>query len=393
MSTSASDLRVGFGVAPITPDVPVFLAGFSARSQAAEGVHDELEARAISVARGGQRLVLIVCDLLGMSPDVALDVRGAVATALGLDLACILTACTHTHTGPSVLRGGEALGWPTPERYVQYLIDGCVAAATEAVAATEPADLFCARRALPTDLSINRRSLPYDPTFAVLDARRPDGSRVGTLANVGIHPVALGVQCLKVSTDWVGPFRNALSAVTGGGAVLLQGALGDVNPVEPHHHDELGDYHHAHHIGVGVADAVLAVLDDLEPVTGSIGEAISRTFQAPTGPTPLSLLAGVTGDLEVELVEWDLGSVRLVSVPGEAFHELGNELARSRAAEVLLAGLSPAWQGYLPVPWAAGLGDQYEETVSYGEAFVATVREHLLRDPFRPHAEPRGPGT
>lgn len=380
-----TEVRVGFGAAPITPEVPVFLAGFSARSQAAEGVHDELEARAVMIERGDQRLLLIVCDLLGMSPDVSLEVRGAVASAIELDLSRVLTACTHTHTGPSVLRGGEVLGWPTPEQYVQRLVDGCIVAARHAVAEVEPADLFCARRPLPAAVSMNRRSLPYDPTFAVLDARRPDGSTVGTLANVGIHPVALGVHCLKVSTDWVGPFRSALTAVTGGGAVLLQGALGDVNPTEPHHHDELGDYHHAEHIGRGVAEAVADILGDLEPVTGPIGQAISRTFQAPVGITPLTMLAGLSGDLDVELVEWEIGSVRLVSVPGEAFHQLGREVEASRAAQVLLAGLSPSWQGYLPVPWDEGPGEHYEETVSYGEEFVARVRDHLLHDPFRTH--------
>ncbi len=380
-----TDVRVGFGSALITPEVPVFLAGFSARSQAAEGVHDELEARAVLIGGGGQRLLLIVCDLLGMSPDVALDVRRAVGEALDLDLSRVLTACTHTHTGPSVLRGAEALGWPTPDQYVQRLVDGCVAAARAAAAAAEPADLFCARRPLPAALSMNRRDLPYDSTFAVLDARRPDGSTVGTLANVGIHPVALGVHCLKVSTDWVGPFRAALSAVTGGGAVLLQGALGDVNPTEPHHHDELGDYHHADHVGRGVADAVVEILGDLKPVTGPIGQAISRTFQAPAGITPLTMLSGLSGDIDVELVEWELGSVRLVSMPGEAFHQLGRDVAASREVPVLLAGLSPAWQGYLPVPWGEGPGDHYEETVSYGQEFVAHVRDHLLHDPFHTH--------
>lgn len=45
---------------------------------------------------------------------------------------------------------------------------------------------------------------------------------------------------------------------------------------------------------------------------------------------------------------------------------------------MILAGLAPAWQGYLPMPW----GEGYEETVSYGEEFVAAVHRHLLIDPF-----------
>lgn len=373
-----TDVRVGFGSGRITPDVPVFLAGFAARIEPATGVHDELEARAVMIERDEQRLLLVVCDLLGMSPEVARDVRRAVATALDLPLERVLTASTHTHTGPSVLRGGEVLGWPTPEGYEGHLLDGCVTAARAAVAAAEPAALFCARRPLPAAVSMNRRGLPYDPTFAVLDARRPDGSSVALVANVGVHPVALGAHCLQVSSDWVGPFHAAVTAATGGGSILLQGALGDVNPTEPRRHDDHGDHHHAAQIGQGVADAVLGILGDLELVTGPFGGAISRTIQAPVGTTPLTMLTGLSGQLDVELVEWDLGSLRLMSVPGEAFHAFGASVQASRDVDVLLAGLAPAWQGYLPAPW----GDGYEETVSYGEEFVKTVHAALRLDPF-----------
>ena len=76
--------------------------------------------------------------------------------------------------------------------------------------------------------------------------------------------------------------------------------------------------------------------------------------------------------MDVELVEWSIGDVRLVSIPGEAFHALGREIAKVRDDRVLLAGLSP-WQGYLPHPY----GDGYEEGVSYGPQAVAAIREAL----------------
>lgn len=330
------------------------------------------------IERDGQHLVLIVCDLLAMSPDVARQIRLFTAEELDLPLERVITACTHTHTGPSVLRGGEKLGWPTPEGYESRLVAGCVKAARAALATAEPAELFCSRRRLPAGVSMNRRGLPYDPTFAVLEARRPDGSSIGLVANVGVHPVSLGAHCLKVSADWIDPFRTAVTEATGGAAMLLQGSLGDVNPIEPDHHAERGDHHHAEQIGHGIADAVLATLGELEPVTGPFGGAVSRTFQAPLGTTPLTVLTGLSGDLEVELVEWDLGSLRLMTVPGEAFHAFGASVRASRDATVLLAGLAPAWQGYLPMPW----GDGYEETVSYGQEFVVAVHEQLLHDPF-----------
>jgi hypothetical protein len=79
----------------------------------------------------------------------------------------------------------------------------------------------------------------------------------------------------------------------------------------------------------------------------------------------------------VELIEWALGNVRLVSIPGEAFHLLGREIAASRSGRVLLAGIAPSWNGYLPHPW----GDGYEEGVSYGQDAVRAIREALTVAP------------
>jgi hypothetical protein len=79
----------------------------------------------------------------------------------------------------------------------------------------------------------------------------------------------------------------------------------------------------------------------------------------------------------VEFLEWAIGDVRLVSIPGEAFHQLGREISSSRDDRVLLAGIAPSWHGYLPVPW----GEGYEEGVSFGEEAVAAMRSALLESP------------
>ena len=176
-------LDVGFGAAVITPPTPVQLAGFI-EDQPATEVHDDLEVRAMYVRGELGAVCLLVCDLLGMSPSFARPVRESVAAALGLEVGAVLTSCVHTHAGPSTIAGSEALGWVTPEGYRELLVEQCTAAARAAAAAAVPASLRAGRFPLPAGLSINRRGLPYEPTFAVLDAIAPDGSRVGTLANV-----------------------------------------------------------------------------------------------------------------------------------------------------------------------------------------------------------------
>jgi hypothetical protein len=367
-------LEVGFGGGVITPPTPVQLAGF-VEDQPATEVHDDLEVRAMYVRGELGAVCLVVCDLLGMSRSFARPVRESVAAALGLEVAAVLTSCVHTHAGPSTIAGSEALGWATPEGYRELLVEQCTAAARAAAQRAVPASLRAGRFALPAELSINRRGLPYEPTFAVLDVLAADGSRVGTLANIAIHPVALGPECLAVSSDWVGSFRTALEGRAGGSAVLLSGALGDVNP---HHvHRQGNDCHRdgfaeAEQLGRDVAEAVDQVLPDAESVepAGPKVERV-RTLDVTLGDT---LLAAGQGGRErsIELVEWTIGPVRLVSVPGEAFHALGRDIER-RGPHVLVAGLTPEWHGYLPVPYTEG----YEESMSYGPDAVAAIARAL----------------
>ena len=373
-------LEVGFGSAVITPDLPVVLAGFGARKGPATGVHDDLTAQAVVLRQDGTTVCLMVLDLLLLGADLAAPVRAAVARALGISPAEVMTSCTHTHAGPAATGAVRRIGWPVPEGYLERLIDGCVAAASAAQRACEAATLRYARADLPADLSLNRRGLPYAPTYAVLDVLRADGSRIGSVANVGIHPVALGITCTEVSGDWVASYREAAGRATGAPAVLLPGALGDVNPTrDPHTEpDAGGNWETARLLGTEVADCVGQLLPRAEPLPATVRALPVRRERLRAGATIPALLNGVLlRKVDVELQEWALGGVRLVSVPGEAFHALGRAVDRARDDRALLAGLAPAYHGYLPAPFGRG----YEEKMSYGSRFVGRLTEALLDVP------------
>jgi hypothetical protein len=369
-------LAAGCGRALITPELPVILAGFFDRATPATEVHDDLEVRALYCADGAGAVCLVICDLLGLSPSYATPVRDAVAAALDLPRGAVLTAATHTHSGPSCIAGTDAIGWPEAAGYRELLAGRATEAALAARGNATPAQLAHRRAALPDGLSINRRGLPYDPWFSFLDIVDPDGGgRIGVLANVAVHPVALGPECLAVSADWVGPFRSALERQAGGTALLLSGALGDVNPRHVHRqgndcgHDGFAE---AAVLGTEIAEVVASELAHATALEDAVAVVDTRRFEAATGETVLTRLGGITG-AEVELVEWSLGGVRLISVPGEAFHAFGRAIEQSRAAPVLIAGLSPVWQGYLPVPFRDG----YEEGMSYGASFVTAVLDAI----------------
>ncbi len=387
-------MRAGVGVASITPTPPVYLAGFGARTEPATDVLDDLEARALYLEDADTPLVLVVCDLLGMSAGFSLPVRHAIADRLGLDLPNVLLSCTHTHQGPSTIAGSEAIGWPTPEGYADLLRDGCVSAAAAARDAATPATLRYARAPLPDGFAFNRRALPYDaPWFAVLDilgdGLSPNDRRIALLVNLCIHPVLLGPDWYKVATDWVGPMRRALESAYGGTAIELTGSLGDINPTPPQ--GEPGDSYApwasadaTNAYGERLADVVSAAVDSTEELAPRLSIVRAETLEVPVGGTAIAALHGEP-TMKVDLVEWDIGGaqreqkgVRLVSIPGEAFHLLGREISSARGDRVLLAGISPAWHGYLPHPWGEG---GYEEGVSFGEDFARTIRERLVDAP------------
>ncbi|MGH2760026.1 MAG: hypothetical protein ACRDKJ_10755 [Actinomycetota bacterium] len=366
-------MKAGFGAAPITPTPPVYLAGFGDRTDPVRDVHEDLEARAVHLTDGETTLCLVVCDLLGMTPDHSTLIRDAVADELGLPRANVVLACTHTHSGPSLIAGSEAIGWPIPHCYLDVARTGCVAAASAAREASLPTTLRFVRAPLPDGFGFNRRGGDYEaPTFSVLFA-----PHAGVVANVGIHPVLLGPRWMAVAPDWVGPFRRELSSLTGVAAIELTGALGDVNPVPPSGEPDdtyapWASYEQTVEFGTRLARVVADALPGAEPIDDRLSVLRAETLQVAVGGTGIAALYGRPA-MDVELVEWSIGGVRLVSIPGEAFHALGREISSARGDRVLLAGLSP-WQGYLPHPY----GEGYEEGVSYGPDAVAAIRSALL---------------
>lgn len=365
-------MRAGFGIATISPTPPVYLAGFGDRTEPAQEVHEDLEARALYLSDDGTAVCLVVCDLLGMTPDVSMPIREAVAAELGVARASIIVACTHTHSGPSLISESDAIGWPTPEGYVSVVTSGCVSAATAARDTAAIAELGFGRAPLPDGFAFNRRGGDFDdPWFSVL---RVDDA--GVVANVGIHPVLLGPHWLKVSPDWVGTFRRELESFNGGIAIELTGALGDINPTPPSGtpDDSYAPWASAEQTAVfGRRLAQVVAEARTEPFDGELSVVREVTIEVPVGGTPIAALHGEP-TMRVELVEWSIGNVRLVSIPGEAFHALGREISSARNDRVLLAGVAP-WHGYLPHPY----GDGYEEGVSYGREAVTAIRTALLK--------------
>ncbi len=367
-------VEIGFGRHVITPSSrhwPIWLSGYGDRSEPATGVHDDLDVRVLVAREGATTLALVALDLMAMSRDWADSVRAGVAAELGIAIDSVLTHTVHTHAAPSTITGTDALGWPVPHGWRDELVAACRSAASGARASACPARLRFARLGLPAALSFNRRSHPYLPTYAVLDVLEADADvRVGTIANIGVHPVVLGPQNRRVSADWVGPCRSEIERRLGGTALFLQGCQGDV---DPHGmawtEDSEAAFAAVQRVGEDLALAVVAATAIATDAGGLGVRAQRRVLALDVSGSPMAAITR-RDTLDVELHEWSLDGVRIVTVPGEGFAGLGARIVASRQGEpTLLCGFAPHWLGYLPVPFTDG----YEEGLSYGEAAVDAI--------------------
>ncbi len=77
----AAGFQAGVARVKITPDLPFWMSGYAARTHPADGVEQDLWAKALALRDpGGQTVVIVTTDLIGLpraiSDEVAAQVRG-----------------------------------------------------------------------------------------------------------------------------------------------------------------------------------------------------------------------------------------------------------------------------------------------------------------------------
>src|SRR5262245_51020228 len=110
-----SEWKVGLARVKITPEHPVFMAGYASRDRPFEKVTADLFATAMALEdRDGHLAVLVTTDLIGLSAAVAEPVCARLADKAGLKREQLLLTSAHPHTGPALsldpVRGGGGPG-------------------------------------------------------------------------------------------------------------------------------------------------------------------------------------------------------------------------------------------------------------------------------------------
>lgn len=308
--------KVGLARVKITPEQPIFMAGYASRDRPFASVHDELYAKAlVLVDEQGTRAVLVTTDLIGLTAEIANPIRRRIEKQTGIPASSVLLSSSHTHTGPALSldptsRDGRTLA--DTERTVAYtkqLQDKLVQVAVEAAKEPQPARLSWGvgvvnfvmnRREFTTRQGIILGVNPSgqaDRSVPVLRFEGTDGKLRVILFGASSHNTTLGSNDYEISGDYAGHAQQLIETKQPGvQAMFILGCAGDANPY-PRGSHEIAARH-----GKELATEVLRVVQDqkkLAPIKGPLrvawGDATLPLVAAPPRDQLEKMAAGRGG--------------------------------------------------------------------------------------------------
>jgi len=281
------DLRAGVGRSDLTPPVGVELCGYGPfLSRRSTGAHDPLSCRALVLDAGQGMVVLIANELIGITADVATQVRYELRQRFGIAEDRVMITCSHTHSGPNTI---HLIGWGEPDPdYVRELPEQIVAAVEQAVDSQQPARLGTGCGLLE-NVARNRVQSDgtglIDPELTVIRVDSQNGQPLAVVVHFTAHPVTLGPANTLISGDYAGAACTLLEQDLGTGAIalFLNGACGDINVADSVKNADEG-FPLVTHYGQQVARAVARIAEQI------IGQpAIDLDVRRSTSLLPLSV--------------------------------------------------------------------------------------------------------
>ncbi len=226
-------MRVGLAVANITPDRPLYLAGFGP-DRLSEGTYHDLFATAAVFDNGATRVCLMALDILTVDESLVVPVTEAGAR-LGIAPEGMLLNTSHTHTGPVTERVRSPIR-KFDEPYLDGLRERLCELVGEATADVRPATLDYVEGS--STMGVNRRvpfdggcrpngDRPIDPAVPVVRMLHPDGRVRGVIFSYACHPANNSGRLL--GAEFPGFARDLVAeSIPGCTPMFLQGCGGDV---------------------------------------------------------------------------------------------------------------------------------------------------------------------
>ena len=250
----SGELRVGAAAVVITPPAGIPMAGYYSE-RGAQGVHDDLHAKAIVIEAGGRAAALVVLDLITTPRELVEQTRREIERTTHLRGGDVMISATHTHTGPvldrnSAFGGKSEAGARLPRRPAGEDRRGRAPGGGSAHARAG------LRRVRPRGLDRVQPPIPHEGRHGRLEPRqaqsrhhqagrddrprgpgrrtssRPTAKPLATYVNYAVHLDNVGEP--KISADLPFTLARALADFKGPEMITLfsAGCCGDVNHID-----------------------------------------------------------------------------------------------------------------------------------------------------------------
>ena len=401
--------KAGFSKVCISPPVGAPLAGFAARQEVSQGIHDDLYASALVLSTDEATVAFVSVDVLALPNHFVAAVRSSIHGATGIPPECIMVASTHTHAGPVTIRTFFNPDGSVDEGYMGRLAEGITGAVADAAGSR-----FAARvgvgSARVEGVGVNRRSADHEPVdreVGVIKVEDAAGRARAVFINYACHPTVLGPDNLLVTRDFPGFAVSEVEEALGPGgfAMFVNGTQGNISMGHSSELSAIGiitpgrTFERAAELGHLLARAALEALPGIETTDAPVLGASSATVGLPAKNYPpreeteralreaAARLAEAAGDgqrlnraksehlyasienfyagevhrvsgglLPVELQAVRVGEAVFVAVPAEVFVEVGLRLKQVAPRKTYIVGIANGYIGYLPTREAHEVG-------------------------------------
>jgi neutral ceramidase len=298
-----SGWMAGAAKVDITPQEPIWLAGYGGRSKPSEVVIQHMFLKALALRdEAGKTSVIVTSDLVGLSPSMVETIVRRALQEYGLARDRLILNYSHNHSAPvtgdvlHVYYDLNAQQKAVVHGYTQKLLDQYTEVIGRSIQNLAPATLAFEQGL--AGFAVNRRRSrpglrhlpgPVDQDVPVLSIRGGDGKLRAILFGYACHNTTLGRY--QVSGDYAGYAQEALEKVFPEAiALFLMGCGGDQNPLPRYQGDDPELSHYSVELASMYGRILAAAVDlvlhgKMRPVSGRLNTAFD-TVDVPFQKVP-----------------------------------------------------------------------------------------------------------
>ncbi|HNW56162.1 MAG TPA: neutral/alkaline non-lysosomal ceramidase N-terminal domain-containing protein [Bacteroidales bacterium] len=381
----AAGWRAGVARTLITPQEPMWMAGYAFRDHPAEGTVNDLWAKALILEdMKGNRALLITTDIESFPKYTSDRIRNRIKETYGLEKAQIILNGSHTHSGPVIQGMYDVIYTNDPGElkkvrdYSLKFEDKIVALVGEAIKSMKPAQIYSQNGV--TRFQVNRRNNSEKDFLKQTEIKGPNDYAVPVLkitdASGTMMAVAFGYACHNTTLsayEWCGDYagfaQEELEKMHPGlTAMFFQGAGADQNPIPR------GTVALARQYGKTLAAATERVLSEemheLKPIIKTRYSEIKLEFEKPMTKDELKKIISesegyikswaedylqrnekdqpIMTSYKYPLQIWKLGDQAIIGMGGEVVVDYAIKLKQTFGQDIFVMGYCNDVMAYIP---------------------------------------------